>query len=498
LDAISEQVGDLPLVLHLAGSYLSSFEDSALGDPNNYLEELKSESLIEHPSLQGVGVDHSPTHHDLNVARTFNLSYKRLQNDSIDLAAKTLIARAAYFAPGESIAIDLLVATLVFDGSNNLLERQIEMESAINRLTNLGLVERGAGRSLKLHRLIAEFIKSEYRDSKAQSDVEAVFLRIASKYGAFKTVTSFPEGQTHLKYITDTALIRNDENSADLAMFLGQYLYFLGPYQLSEFYFRRALQTRQSIFGTGHIAVAEVLDALAHSLRLQQKSGEAKLLFETAFSVIENQLPEGHHAIAKVLNGLALSLKEMGQYQKALSLSERILAYRQSSSTPSQQDISESHNNIAGIYKDLMNSEFKKAYTEAEKKNMNAVKTHLERAKMFFNHSELHLEKALRSAMTGTTLHNLAGLYQDVGVYDRRFYDKAKPLFKEALAIREEMLGEHPETAQTLNNFGVLLKDQGNKEEAKPLLQRAFVFYEKLYGIDHLTTQLAKQNLDTL
>ena len=40
-------------------------------------------------------------------------------------------------------------------------------------------------------------------------------------------------------------------------------------------------------------------------------------------------------------------------------------------------------------------------------------------------------------------------------------YDDAEPLYKRALAIREDTLGpRHPDVASSLNNLGVLLKSQ--------------------------------------
>ena len=56
-----------------------------------------------------------------------------------------------------------------------------------------------------------------------------------------------------------------------------------------------------------------------------------------------------------------------------------------------------------------------------------------------------------------TSLNNLAALYRAQGQYDR-----AEPLYKRSLAIREEALGtEHPDVAQSLNNLAELYGTQG-------------------------------------
>lgn len=71
-DKIAEELGDLPLALHLAGSFL--YEYRKVISPTDYLCKLKDETLLDHPSLEGRGTSFSPTGHELHVAKTFALS----------------------------------------------------------------------------------------------------------------------------------------------------------------------------------------------------------------------------------------------------------------------------------------------------------------------------------------------------------------------------------------------------------------------------------------
>ena len=49
-----------------------------------------------------------------------------------------------------------------------------------------------------------------------------------------------------------------------------------------------------------------------------------------------------------------------------------------------------------------------------------------------------------------------------------------EPLYKRALAIREKALGpEHPDVAQSLENYAALLRDTGRGAEAVELEARA-------------------------
>jgi|GEM_PF-4928435 len=74
LDAIAAELGDLPLALHLAGSYLARYRRTI--SPAQYLEQLRDPALLDHPSLQGGGF--SPTGHVQNVYRTIALSFDQL------------------------------------------------------------------------------------------------------------------------------------------------------------------------------------------------------------------------------------------------------------------------------------------------------------------------------------------------------------------------------------------------------------------------------------
>jgi tetratricopeptide (TPR) repeat protein len=78
-------------------------------------------------------------------------------------------------------------------------------------------------------------------------------------------------------------------------------------------------------------------------------------------------------------------------------------------------------------------------------------------------------------------------------------YEQAERLHQQVLAIREKTLGpNHPTTAQSLNNLGVLYRTQGKYEQAEPLLQRAFILNEQALGSEHPYTLLYLINLAKL
>ncbi len=63
----------------------------------------------------------------------------------------------------------------------------------------------------------------------------------------------------------------------------------------------------------------------------------------------------------------------------------------------------------------------------------------------------------------------VAGVYQAQGRYA-----EAEPLYKRSLAIRENTLGaEHPDVAESLENYSALLRETGRGSEAVKLEARA-------------------------
>lgn len=81
LNTIAEELGDLPLALHLAGSYMARYRRTIT--PAQYLKQLSDPALLQHHSLKGVGV--SPTGHFQNIHRAIALSYDQLDpNNNVD------------------------------------------------------------------------------------------------------------------------------------------------------------------------------------------------------------------------------------------------------------------------------------------------------------------------------------------------------------------------------------------------------------------------------
>jgi tetratricopeptide (TPR) repeat protein len=95
----------------------------------------------------------------------------------------------------------------------------------------------------------------------------------------------------------------------------------------------------------------------------------------------------------------------------------------------------------------------------------------------------------------GRLLHGL-GTYRQ---YALGAFAQARLFYERALALREKCRGrDHPDTAETLNNFALSLREEGDHEAARALLERALAINEKAFGPAHAATATSVNNLASL
>jgi tetratricopeptide (TPR) repeat protein len=95
---------------------------------------------------------------------------------------------------------------------------------------------------------------------------------------------------------------------------------------------------------------------------------------------------------------------------------------------------------------------------------------------------------------TALSLNNLGVLLQAMGDLAG-----ALPYYEHALSIDEKTLGpQHPQTARSLNNLGGLLQATGDLAGALPYYERALAIHEKVLGSEHPDTATSYNNLGSL
>ncbi|MBV7340223.1 tetratricopeptide repeat protein [Chloroflexi bacterium TSY] len=400
LDAIAEELGDLPLALHLAGSYLYCHPSV---EPNAYFAQLRDPQLLHHPSMQGEG--YSPTGHIQHVGRTFALSYDRLKSeDETDAQAIKLLVHAAHFAPGEPIWYRLLIKTLGLnlDEPNDAHKA----DGAFARLIELGIIEREENDTLRMHRLVARFVRP----------------------------MPLLAWQLHLRSVADIAQVREDEESARLCHELGKHLWQIGDFEGALPYTKKALNIRKTLFGKNHLDIAESLILVGRIYRALGKYADTKPYFETALEIRLQLLGEEHELTAE-------SLENLGRYFRNVGILDEAHEYLQRALKTYRHTLGEEHELVAECHNELGNCLYLM-------KDRNGALIHLECA------------AAINKKIWGLDHPHVAVNHHNIGfiLHEMGRLEKAKLFSDQALRIRHEIYGdEHPDTIASLSRskFGV-------------------------------------------
>jgi tetratricopeptide (TPR) repeat protein len=468
LDAIAGELGDLPLALHLAGSFLARYRFDVT--PAGYLAQVRAPGLLAHRSL--VAGDWSPTEHKTHVGRTFALSYDRLEPaDPVDGLALALLARLACFAPGEPVARRLLLLTVDREGDG----LDYEAADALRRLAELGLVDAQADGALVMHRLVAAFVGALPGEEEAQGAVEAALGEEADRLNEIGLPLLLSLWQGHLRHVTERALPRYDLQTAGLCRQLGYHYYYAGNLAMARSYLDQTLAIHCQTMGETHPDTAECLNDVGMVLSAMGDLPAARTHLEQALAIYRQVLGEAHPDTAQSLNNLGTLLQAMGDLPAARPYLEQALAIKRQALGEAHPDTANSLNNL-GMLLQAMG-------------DLPAARPYLEQS------LAIH-RQALGEAHphTATSLNNLGMLFKAMGDLPA-----ARPYYEQALAIRRQALGEaHPDTAQSLNNLGMLLQAMGDLPAARPYYEQALAIRRQALGEAHPDTAQSLNNLGRL
>jgi tetratricopeptide (TPR) repeat protein len=521
LISIAAELGDLPLALHLAGHFLARYRAEVT--PADYLQQLRGPDILQHPSLQAGGI--SPTGYVQHVARTFALSYDRLDpSRDIDRMALDLLARAACFAPGEPIQRDLLLSTAaqVALGAETRLASDRRASDALGLLIEQGLLVVGAGgldgadATVRMHRLLVAFVRQVMPDDAALL-VEHVLLATARQLNEVDAHMQMLELQPHLRAVADTAEARADEQAADLCFELSQHLLQIEDYEGAQRYNQHSLDIRRTRLGARHLKIADNLHQLGWMLDCQGQSAEAQAYHQQALAIRQARLGDNHPDTAESFNYMGTVLHAQSDYSKARRYYERALAIRQLNLGEHHAATAQSLNNLGLLLHAMGYYAEARPYLEqalairerAPKPNYSKLTIvlnnlgYLLRAMGRYAEAQRHLERALaiRKEVFGpdntyiaVTLNHLGRLHHYLGNYEQ-----AQRCLEQALAIRQQVIGlYHPDTANSLGNWGMLLYDLGQLDEARPYLEKALAIHQQVWGSNHRHTARSLNHLGML
>jgi len=109
-------------------------------------------------------------------------------------------------------------------------------------------------------------------------------------------------------------------------------------------------------------------------------------------------------------------------------------------------------------------------------------------AETYFNKAIALQKRYDRKDDLAYSLNSLGYMYSSQGRYA-----EAEPLFKQSLAMRQELLGDrHPSVAGSLFNLAGLYHKMERPSEALNLIQRSIQIYEQTLGVNHPYTKAAQ------
>ncbi len=496
--AIATELGYLPLALHLAGGFLRRYQSV---QPLTYLAQLRDAGLLQHPSLQGRGVSHSPTAHELDVARTFALNLARLDPaDEVDHMALRLLCHAVCFAPGEPIPQALLRSTTAIveetveetvEHTDATDERKPEKsepeksepeemlalllaEDALQRLVMLGLLKPEGRETVALHRLLAAFVQKTMRDETSNGDLmrsaqtlvgkKVVQLLSVHAYSGHMAQLSF--SAAHLRHITENALARQDEPAVALALLLGRHLTGIGSYGEAETYLQQALQAAQQ--AGNQLAQVQALNALASVQESMGQVAESLRSAQAAAELFKRANLADPVTLTETLYHIGWAHFRMGHVEAALRTAEEGLAFGQVKGLP--QEVARSLN-LMGVVNYYLLGEYARA------------------GKQLQESLRLYRELGHRSNQA-VILNNLGESARLQGDFPR-----AATYYEEAITLAHETENYNREQIFISNWCGAQI-EMGNLQEAATRLETLIARTpSNWYGLSEAYRFLAEANL---
>lgn len=219
--------------------------------------------------------------------------------------------------------------------------------------------------------------------------------------------------------------------------------------------YRHALDTRISRLGPDHIEVATSWVSLGVLEERNARDKDAQTDFETALAISEKSLGGESYGLTGILDRLGRLFSKQQRYGEAEAVFQRSLAIREKILGAKHSDVAPALDNLGMVYF------FDKKYPEAEPL--------FQRALQIWTATQGPM-----NPLVAQSLDNLGSLYSA-----QKRYADAEPLFKKALAIRETR------DIDSLSNLALLYEATNDLKRSEEYFQRAIVVGEKGLGGDH-------------
>ena len=434
---LCEALGDLPLAISLAASYIETTQISIA----DYLERYQGapRALL-----------------DDAVAATWEISIEQLRTDEPD--ALDLLNLIAFLASDD---IDPRLLSGRFPDT-------LQLDRARAGLLRYSLIEARAG-TISVHRLV----QAATRARLAREGIEKVWAEAALKLvkEAFPFKDDKVETWSASARLLPHALAAAGhceslgvalETTSRLLNEVGLYLRNRAQLAQADHSMKRSLAIAEKVFGPDHTNVAACAGNISTVLEGQGDLPGALRYAQRALSTDEQVYGPDHPKVAERASSIGTILFAQGDLTGALEYTRRALAIDERFYGPDHPNVAIRANNIGAILRD--------------QGDLSGALVHARRGLAIFEraYGPDHPRVAVVVSCIGRVLQaqgDLAGAL----AYARR-----------ALAIDEKVYGpDHPEVATDANNIGAILQDQADLAGALEYTRQALAIDERVYGPDH-------------
>ena len=460
LATLAERLGHLPLALELASRYLNGHPRLSVDD-----YRVQAKEAFDHPSMRDWRKDlPAPTQHDLDLQRTFALSWESV-NEEI---AQKMFLMAGYLAPNTPILPEIFEKALEISGE--------ACDEALNTLYGLGLLRKSENDQPTVHPLLAEYARALAEENREILEKLADVLGTLSKQAIdtglpFQVIPLRP----HLPITASHAEEANVQDAGTLWNNYGYHLWMIADYAGARAAYKRALKIDEANFGLDHPNVAIRVNNIGLLLKSLGDFKGARVAYQRAIKIWETKLGVDHPQVALGVNNLGSVLQDLGDLKAARTAYKRALKIDESTFGPDHPDVARDVNNLGDVLRELG--------------DLNGARTAFERVIKIWE-TNLGPDHPLVS----TGVNNLGSVLQDLGDLNG-----ARTMFERALKIEETALGlDHPSVAIRVNNLGLVLDELGDLNGARAAYERALKILKKFLPPEHPDIKTVQENLDSL
>lgn len=466
-DSLAEELGDLPLALEHAVSWLSTTRRPA----DDYLIELRERAADLLSTLRPAG-------YPAEVAVTYAISMNLLREQAP--GAAQMLELCAFIGPAP---INL---SLLTDAPPDLLPEPLRTEIQAERAQttmlqaiqaySLALIEPQPGQppTLQQHRLVQAVIRDMLVPGRREEyRATAHEILAAVDPGDPRDIASWPRYAALLPHVLASGAADSDAPAARrLVLRHARLLTITGEYQTSLGLIERALATWAPRLDPVDEDMVSARAERVMALRGLSRLREALELSQADYDLTRDTLGEDHAYTLQIASGLAATHRRLGNFAAARELDQFALDTHTQRYGPEHRQTLQTAHNVALNHR--LSGEFRTAL-EIDRHNAEAYER-------LAGPDSLH---------TLFSRNNIARDLRECGEY----YESLT-LQEEVCAQYRELYGEqNPESLRAMKNLAVSRRKAGRYDESLQLATDVLAGHHQKFGDQHMETLAATTNL---